>query len=230
MADSGTDQRLTIGEAAARLGTSRLRVREALAAGLLTGYRNNQGQWLVDLETLPVTLGATGSEALAPERLIELLFDEVEELQNTLEERDRTIAQMTALLERQGAALDRAMAIADRQDGGGDNAQIRALSETSERAMALLESALDRLGDNDAAVRKLTELVERGLITSEEFDRQLREQQDATAEKQAVIERQGRMIDRLFSLTEKVLGLTGVSVQRNGGLLRRLFNRSRERG
>ena len=229
MTDSGPDQRLTIGQVAERLGTSRLRVREALAAGVLTGYRNNQGQWLVDLETLPASLGATREETLAPDRLIELLFDEVEELQATIEERETTIAQLTVLVERQGAALDRAMALAERRGGDGDPAQIRALSETSERALALLESALDRLGENAASVQQLSQLVERGLITSEEFDRKLREQESAMAEKQEVIEQQGRMIDRLFSLTDRVLGLTGMTVQRNGGLLRRIFNRSGDR-
>ncbi len=230
MTDSGPDQRLTIGEAAEKLGTSRLRVREALAAGLLTGYRNNQGKWLVDLDTLPASLDGTKGDALLPDRLIELLFDEVEELQQTIEEREATIAQLSALVERQGAALERAVQLAEQRGTGGGQAQIRALSETSERALVLLENALDRLGENAASVRQLSQLVERGLITSEEFDKRLREQESAMAEKEVVIEQQGRMIDRLFSLTERVLGLTGMTVQRNGGLLRRIFNRSGDRG
>ena len=90
-----------------------MRVREALAAGVLGVYRKNQGQWLIDLETLPASLDGIRAALLPPDRLLELLFDEVEELQHTIEERDATTAQMTVLLDRQRNALERAVSLAE---------------------------------------------------------------------------------------------------------------------
>ena len=88
---------------------------------------------------------------------------------------------------------------------------------------------MDRLGENANAIHQLSRLVERGVMTSEQFDAQVQRQSADLEEKQAVIEQQGRVIDRLFSLTDKVLGIAGLSSPRNGGLLRRFFNRSGER-
>jgi len=229
LTDNGPDQRLTIGEAAALLGTSRLRVRGALAAGVLSGYRNNQGQWLVDLDTMPASLDGSESGSLPPERLLELLFDEVEELQQTIDERDGTIAQLTALMERQGAALEQAVALAERGSADGHAAALDALSATSARALDLLEGAIDRLAEKDAVADDLSALVERGLATSEQLDTHLRTQQEQLAENQEVIAHQGRMIDRLFTLSEKVLGLVRLPANRNNGLLSRIFNRSGDR-
>ena len=229
MTDNGPDQRLTIGEAAALLGTSRLRVRGALAAGILTGYRSNQGHWLVDLDTMPASLDGSEAGSLPPDRLLELLFDEVEELQQTIDERDGTIAQLTALMERQGAALERAVALAERGGADGHAAALDALSTTSARALDLLEDAVDRLAEKDAVTDDLSALVERGLATSEQLDAHLRAQQAQLAENQEVIAHQGRMIDRLFALSEKVLGLVRLPANRNDGLLSRIFNRSGDR-
>ncbi len=204
-----------------------MRVREALAAGMLGGYRNNQGQWLVDSDTLPASLDGLQAASLPPDRLLELLFDEVEELQQTIEERDTTIAQLTALMERQGNALERAVSLAEERGDEGSRDQVQALSDTSDRALRLLEDAMGRLGDNAEAIRQLSLLVERGVMTSEQFDAQLQRNQADLEEKQAVIEQQGRMIDRLFSLSDKVLGIAGLSSRRDS-LLRRFFNRSGE--
>lgn len=204
-----------------------MRVREALAAGMLSGYRNNQGHWLVDTETLPASLDGLQAASLPPDRLLELLFDEVEELQQTIDERDTTIAQLTALMERQGNALERAVSIAEDRSDRSSSDQVQALSATSDRALQLLEDAMDRLSGNEHSIQQLSQLVERGVATSEQFDAQLQRHQDHIEEKQAVIEQQGRMIDRLFSLSDKVLGIAGLSSRRDG-LLRRFFNRSGE--
>ena len=228
MTDKGPDHRLTIGEAAALLGTSRLRVRGALASGALTGYRNNQGQWLVDRDTMPDALDGSETGSLPPDRLLELLFDEIEELQQTIDERDGTIAQLTALMERQGAMLERAVTLAER-GGDGHSAELEALSATSARALDLLEGAVDRLAHNAAKIDDLSALVSRGLTVSEQLDDHLHAQQAQLDEKQAVIEHQGRMIDRLFSLAEKVLGLNRLPTGGRNGLLSRIFNRSGDR-
>ena len=164
--------------------------------------------------------------SLPPDRLLELLFDEVEELQQTIDERDTTIAQLTALMERQGNALERAVSIAEDRGDRSSSDQVQALSATSDRALRLLEDAMDRLSGNEHSIQQLSQLVERGVATSEQFDAQLQRHQDHIEEKQAVIEQQGRMIDRLFSLSDKVLGIAGLSSRRDG-LLRRFFNRSR---
>ena len=44
---------LSLAEAAARLGVSRLKLREAIAKGVVPARRDNEGRWRVDLTALP---------------------------------------------------------------------------------------------------------------------------------------------------------------------------------
>ncbi len=71
---------LSLDEAAALWGVSRLRLREAIAAGALAAQRDNRGFWRVRSDK-PVDFAA---QRAPPERLVEALFDEIEELGEAL--------------------------------------------------------------------------------------------------------------------------------------------------
>jgi chromosome segregation ATPase len=144
-------QFLTVEEAARRLGQSRLRVREAAARGLLRSRRDNEGRLRVDL---PEARALARGGDLGADDVLSFLFDEVEDLEATLADRDATIARLTDLAGRQAEALDRA----DTALGAAEAREAR-LSGLLDRALGHLEAesdARDRLTDvTDAALARL---------------------------------------------------------------------------
>ena len=164
---------LTVADAAERLGTSRLRVREAVARGLIEARRDNEGRLRVDLPD-SLRLPQAGKAELAPDAVLSFLFDDIEELEAALADRDTRIAMLALLIERQDAALqaaDAALTDAETQAAGAgaarDAAEARAtqLSDLLDRALAHLMPSLGSdlsqlIGKGQLAVAE-TNLLER---------------------------------------------------------------------
>lgn len=156
-------QFLSVAEAAARLGLSRLKIREAAARGLLPAQRDNQGRLRVSLA------GLTGAQLdLSGQRtdgaaLMDLLFDEVEELHEALLIGEAEIEALKALAARQAQALDQA---AER---------IEQDAAEKSRLVDLLARALDHLEAQPGPQReeKLARLSERALQHLEATGEQL---------------------------------------------------------
>ncbi|MFK7751322.1 MAG: hypothetical protein AB8B51_02120 [Sedimentitalea sp.] len=174
-------QFLTVAQAAEKLGESRLRVREAVARGLLEGRRDNEGHLRVTLPD-PPTLPEAMKKApdLPPEDLLGVLFDEVEELESTLVGRDDRLADLAKLLARQDSALVQA----DQAIEGAQTREAR-LSELLERALVHLEAVdlkseklesvtaramghLERTGDALGQTARFDALLERALGLAEQ--------------------------------------------------------------
>ncbi|MEL6234251.1 MAG: hypothetical protein AAFR46_07565 [Pseudomonadota bacterium] len=181
---------LPLAEAAARLGISRLKLREAVAKGLLPARRDNRGRWRVDLALAPGPSGAQDLAALAehktaaPEALIEALFDEIEELTAERDEAVQDAAEAAVFVQRQQDALentakaletaqadaarlsgllDRALDLADtltRRDGSAD--------PVTERALALLEETAGALEASRIEGTRLASLLSRAIALADE--------------------------------------------------------------
>ena len=121
---------LPLTEAADRLGISRLKLREAIAKGLIAARRDNQGDWRVDLTKVSVLPSHIRTVEINPDVLMTLLFDEIEAL----------------TIERDGATTDRdrLAAIAGRALDAAET-EGKALSGTSERAFGLLDRTMSAL-------------------------------------------------------------------------------------
>ena len=90
-------QFLPIGEAALLLGVNRLRLREAIAKGVVKAQRDNEGRQRVDLTSAPDDLEkAMAQSPTDPSALIDALFDEGEEMQLQIDERDGHLDRMQA--------------------------------------------------------------------------------------------------------------------------------------
>lgn len=151
-------QFLTVQEAARALGQSRLRVREAVARGLLKARRDNEGRLRIDLTDDPqaaVTAGQSGVPELAPDAVVGFLFDEIEELETVLSDRDARIAVLSDLLERQAEMLDRA------------DTALNAAEENQTRLSALLDRALSHLEADGDATERLAGVSDRALTRLE---------------------------------------------------------------
>ena len=98
--DSSTDF-LTVAEAAVLLGLSRLRVRQAAAVGALTSRRDNEGMLRVDVPKTTVSRNSLEEKMqanLPPAKLLEVLFDEVEETHAVLGLKDQQLAECADVL------------------------------------------------------------------------------------------------------------------------------------
>ena len=130
--DRGPDSNtsfLPLTEAAERLGISRLKLREAIAKGVVPARRDNQGDWRVDLLGVSDLSQTIKDVEADPQVLMGVLFDEIEALSVDLgvaeAERDR-FATVTA------RALDAADAA---------TTQVAGLRLTTDRAFGLLDQA-----------------------------------------------------------------------------------------
>ena len=141
---------LTVEEAAERLGTSRLRVREAVALSLLEARRDNEGRLRVDLpDGGTLTRGDLGE--LDAEAILAFLFDDIEDLDADLTERDARIDALLELVSRQDAALARA----DRT--------VEALQQDKARLAEMLDRALVHLEDSASREARLESLSDRAM-------------------------------------------------------------------
>lgn len=253
---------LPIGEAARLLGLSRMRLREAIAKGVLPARRDNEGRLRVDLTSIPPDLeGRISGTGMAPAELLDTLFDEVEELQGLLAERDEEIGKIHRLLERQDSALaqsmdllgkrtdpsrpqddrteelagvsDRALAMLDdataRLEAAlQDNARYRQLLEralslsdaatapgrdsseltqAADRAMSLLDRALQEAERKGAATAELSAMLERALATGERLENQIRESE-------RLVRRHEAAVGRMIGISERAINLVTVESRR----------------
>ncbi len=218
-----TDSFLPLAEAARRLGLTRLKLREAIAKGVIPARRDNQGRFRVDMEALPDDLPAAmrGAEA-APEALMSALFDEIEELSADLEGSQEMVDRLAGLAGAQADALDRVTAaleartaerdrlsdIAGRALGAATEAEARAtaLQATTDRALTLLDRAAGALGGLQDEVTRL--------------------RADAT-QKDETIAGHAAQLDRLFTLSEQALE-RAAEARRAPGLVARILGTGRK--
>jgi hypothetical protein len=219
MSNAPSETWLTLDEAAARLGVSRLRLREAIAARLFKARRDNRGSWRVLLEGDLTGLETRVKAAQLPaETLLELLFDEIEEMNLLLAERDASLERLGAVAARQHEMLDRALALAETRAPTETPLDGARLAELNERSTALIETALDKLAGRDGDIAKLTGIVDRALTTMGGLDAELKRQGE-------VVERQKGLLERLFVLANASLERFARSEARGRGLLDRLRDR-----
>ena len=188
---------LPVGEAANLLGLSRMRLREAIAKGVLPAKRDNEGRHRVDLTSVPPDLDRRISgKDMAPAALLDTLFDEVEELQGLLAERDDEVARIGQLLERQDMALEQSMALLAKR-GQTEPAQDNLtpdLAGVSDRAMSLLDEATKKLEIALADKERYRQLLERALALSEAATRPANDAPELT-----------EAADRAMALLERAL-------------------------
>ena len=196
---------LSLEEAAARVGVSRMRMREAIAVGLCNARRDNRGLWRVAVGENPAALKTPIENArVAPDALVELLFDEIEEYSLRLAERDSRLERMSTLVERQQTLIARALILAE----PASTSEPDRIAVMNDRATALIESALEKISSRDNEVIKLTGLLDRALATMSSFE-------DEVKRHVSVEVRQKGLLDRLLA----------VANARGGGLLTRLRGR-----
>ncbi len=218
-APDSTSGFLPLAEAATRLGVSRLKLREAIAKGVVQARRDNEGRWRVDLSsTVPSPLKPAIAAAPAlPEDLMGALFDEIEELSSDLESSrhmtDRlvtlagaqadTLDKVTAALEARTIERDRLGDIAGRALAAADEAEARAtaLKQTTDRAMGLLDRAAGAIERAQAEMARI--------------------KADAAA-KDDMIAGHGQQLDRLFSLSEQAIE-KAAAARHTPGLIARVF-------
>jgi len=178
-------QFLTVGEAAVRLGLSRMRIREAAASGALPSLRDNEGRLRIDLSGVArngadVTPPSPDTD---PKTLISLLFDEIEDLQADLAAGSARERQLSDLAKRQADALDRAGAALDDDEEAkqrlsdlldralqhleADLSARERLSGIADRATGLLEGTGDRLETSLAQSARFERLLARALEVAE---------------------------------------------------------------
>lgn len=216
MTSESSDAWLSLDEAAERIGVSRVRLREAIAAKAIVGRRDNRGFWRVSLPDGAVAAKRRLGETRAnPEQLVEVLFDEIEDLNAQMAERSSNEERMTALIERQQSLLEKTFAIAEKPGASGlDAEQVAALTDRSQK---LIEQTLVTIEAREEEVNKLTGLVDRALATVAGLDAEVTRQAEVALKQQA-------LLDRVFRLAQKSLDRIGAAEGRRG-----LFRRMRDR-
>lgn len=218
MSDAADGAWLSLDEAAGRLGASRLRLREAIAAGAIPARRDNRGFWRVslsdDIEAAKLRLRGA---RVAPQALVELLFDEIEEMNALLAERNGDIERMSRLVVRQQDLLERALLLTELPASGETSIDPERIVRLNERSQALIEQTLSKLETRDAEMAKMTGLMDRALTTVERLDAEVARQNDVARKQQA-------LLDRVFALAHT--SLERISGSRSGsGFLGRLRKR-----
>jgi excisionase family DNA binding protein len=219
MPDNSNADWLSLGEAAERLGVNRMRVREAIAAGVIGARRDNRGFWRVSLAAGVGGIKERMREIrIKPEALVELLFDEIEELNADLAERDSSLERLHAVATRQQDMLARALALAEKSENPGDSKDQDRLADLNERSLRLLETALGKIEDRDADITKLTSLLERAFKNISGLEGEVGRHVE-------VAERQKSLLERLFEIANKKLDRLSSSQPRGRGWLERLRGR-----
>ncbi|MEP2732541.1 MAG: hypothetical protein ABJN03_20190 [Ascidiaceihabitans sp.] len=172
-------QFLSVAEAADRLGMSRIKIRDAAARGLIPSQRDNENRLRLDISD--VGKGDLSGGKVDQAALMNLLFDEVEELSDDMHARLAEIDALRSIADRQADALDkaasqieqdaadkarlsdlleRALAHLEGREGNDDNAR---LADVSGRALNALEATEDRLESSLSQNARFDALLERAL-------------------------------------------------------------------
>lgn len=236
-------QFMPVGEAAEHLGISRLRLRQAIAKGLVPARRDNEGRMRVDLSAAPDDLSDRAAAPDAdPAALVDSLFDEVEELQSLLCSRNADATRMETLLARQADALDRAgealeaseknsvrfaellegafallKAQTELREAGADAAGLTKLDEMLDRSFGLLDGMADELHTSREDSARLAALLARAMTLAETTD----------AESQGNVAGLTQATDKAMDLLERACGETEESrraSQQLSGLLTRAMD------
>jgi hypothetical protein len=216
MPDNSNDDWLSLDQAAARLGVNRMRVREAIAAAVIGARRDNRGFWRVSLAADVGDVKERMREIrMNPEALVELLFDEIEELNADLAERDSSLERLHAVVARQQGMVARALALAEKSENPEDSKDQDRLADINERSLRLLETTVGKLADRDADVAKLTSLLDRAFKNIGGLEGEVERHVE-------VAERQKSLLDRLFEIANKKLDQLSSSQPRGRGWLERL--------
>ena len=216
MTDNSGDAWLSLDEAAERLGVSRLRVREAIAAQAIAARRDNHGFWRVSLsDEAAASVRRMGLTRTDPQQLVELLFDEIEELNGLLAERVANEERMAALLVRQQTLMERAMALAERPtEPGLDPSRV---IELNDRSQQIIEQTIAKLEGRDSELSRLSSLMDRALATIAGLDAEVTRHAE-------VAQKQQTLLERTFALAQQSLDRAGAA-ERGRGLFRRLRER-----
>ncbi|MEP1884992.1 MAG: hypothetical protein ABJJ12_07460, partial [Marinomonas sp.] len=172
-------QFLSVAEAANRLGMSRLKIRDAAARGLIPYQRDNENRLRLDISD--VDKGDLSGGKVDQVALMNLLFDEVEELSDDMHLRSEEVDALRSIADRQADALDkaasqieqdaadkvrladlleRALAHLEGSEGNDDNAR---LADVSARALNALEATEDRLESSLSQNARFDALLESAL-------------------------------------------------------------------
>lgn len=204
---------MLLGEAAVRLGVSRLKLREAIAKGLVAARRDNEGRWRVDMALVPAGLAeAVASVPAAPEGLMAALFDEIEELSGDLEAAQGVSERLVVLAGGQAEALERVMGALEASVAARDR-----FADVAGRALAVADEAEARAAALQATTERALRLLER---TTTALDASRTE----AAARDTVIAGHGGQLDRLFALSEQALEAAG-KARRAPGLVARILGR-----
>jgi excisionase family DNA binding protein len=205
MTDPSSDAWLSLDEVASRLGVTRLRVREAIAAGVLRARRDNRGFWRVTLDAPEEAAARMASLRVEPTQLVEILFDEVEEMTAALAERSADVNRLTALVDRQQELLERALRAAEGQQTPAPSERLAALND---RSQTLIDRALTELEARDAELSKVSGLLDRAMGAAAGLDAEVARQIEIT-------QRQRVILDRVFAIAQA--GLERLSLSPRGG-------------
>lgn len=222
MAD-GPDHRdtfLPLSEAAARLGVSRLKLREAVAKGVIPSRRDNQGRLRVDLDAAPANLAEAAADRPAkPGALMEALFDEIEDLSGELADERALRDRLAALVESQDAALIRATAALEAATAERDR-----LAGIAGRALEAAEDAEGRAARLGEMSARSVEMLERATGALESMQAEIERLKTDAADREAAIEGHARQLERLFTLSEQALD-KAAAPRREPSLIDRVFGR-----
>ena len=193
-----------------------MRLREAIAANAIAARRDNRGFWRVSLAGgARAAINRVKETRADPQQLIELLFDEIEDLNALMGERAESEARMAVLIERQQSLLDRTLSLAERPiEPGLDAERVASLHDRSQR---LIEQTLGKIEGRDAEFTRFTGLMDRALTTVAGLDAELTRRAEVAVKQQALLE-------RVFHLAEHSLDRIG-GREGGRGLLRRLRDR-----
>lgn len=214
---------LTLAEASARLGVSRLKLREGIAKGVIAARRDNEGRWRIDLGAVRSDLkSAIATSQADPAKLMGALFDEIEELSADLETSQSLTERLATVAGSQAELLDRLTLALEVRTAERDS-----LSNIAGRALAAAEEAGSRAARLQTTTDRALGLLDRAAGTIESVQAEMvRIRQDAAA-KEEVIAGHGAQLDRLFTLSEQALE-KATEVRRAPGLIARVFGTGRK--
>lgn len=208
MTEPSSDAWLSLDEVASHLGVTRLKVREAIAAGVLRAQRDNRGFWRATLGAARQASDRIAAAKVAPTQLVEILFDEVEEATAALAERNADVERLTALLDRQQELMERALRVAEHAQSQQTSVPAERLAALNARSQTLIDRALTELETRDAELSKVSGLLDRAMGAAAGLDAEVARQVE-------ISRRQRALLDRLFAIAQA--GLERFAASPRGG-------------